>query len=97
MQRGLRCAGRPGQLVPGFVLREHAVGCVLGLLHVGLVEGVDLKAPAGDRDGDLREQEHAAEVIRAAGGDRDHGMARLGECRACANRQPGSGVKMSGR
>ena len=46
---------------------EHAVGGVLGLLDVGLVERVDLKAPAGDRHGQLRQQEQAPQIGRPAG------------------------------
>ena len=87
-----------GSSCVGFVAGEHAVGGVLGLLHVGLVERVDLKTPAGDRDGELGEQEHAAEVGRARGRDREHGMAGLARAPApCARARRRARGRRAGR
>ena len=73
---------------------QHVVGLVLGGLHVGLVERVDLQHPADDRGGELEEHHDAPEVGGAVGADRDDGLlggdeaARdvvvVGRARCCA-------------
>ena len=53
---------------------EHPLGVVLGLLHVGLVERVDLERPARHRDRELGQEEDPAEVGGPVRGQRERRM-----------------------
>ena len=68
-----------GQLAARRNLRQQLAGRVLGDLHVGLVEGVDLQRPAGDRGRELGEEEDPAEVLGPAGRQRDGRLTGGGE------------------
>src|ERR1019366_4704911 len=58
---------------------EHALGVVLGLLHVGLVERIDLERPSDDRYRIFGEEEHASEIRGAVRAERDRRMAGRGQ------------------
>ena len=81
-QRAQRVVVGVGGLVEraaGLDLGEQLAGHVLGDLHVGLVERVDLQRPAGDRRRELGEEEDPAEVAGPAGRQRHRRLAGLGE------------------
>jgi len=67
--------GRAGQRAGALVLLDHAVGVVLALGHVRLVERVDAERGAGGRGGDLPAQELGADPVRSGDVDADDGMA----------------------
>ena len=60
---------------------EDLLRRVLGLLHVGLVERVDLEHPADHGGGELRQEEHAPEVVGPARLHGDRRVPGLGERR----------------
>src|SRR6266566_9154362 len=59
---GLPCRWKLAALLE---LSEHALGRVLRLLDVGLVERVDLQTPPGHGDRDLPQQKDAPEIGRS--------------------------------
>ena len=58
---------------------EHPLGVVLGLLHVRLVERVDLERPAGHRDRELGQEEDPAEVGGPVCGKRERRMPGIAQ------------------
>src|SRR5918912_1485672 len=60
-------------------LVEHLVGRVLRLLDIRLVERVDAQRPAGDRRGELGEEEDLAEILRAVELRRDYRVPGLAD------------------
>ena len=67
------------QLAARLVLLEQALGVVLRLLHVRLVEGVDAEERAGDRGGEFPREEDLAEVLGVVQDEIDDGMAGVGQ------------------
>ena len=86
---GARRRHRLGLRQPALALegRQHLLGVVLRLLHVGLVKGVDAQNRPGDRRGDLPPQEFAAEVELVPERQRDHRLAGLLQRLHCAIRR----------
>src|SRR5690348_13496348 len=86
---GAQDGRRPRQRLLRGILLQDGIGAVLGLLHVGLIEGVDAEQRARDGRSELPTEELSAQVVAVAQRQRNTGCPAAASARN-ASSCPGS-------